>query len=67
VVVEEGEDELSKTFGDEGEREEGGEGRRFVELVFERSGRKMATESEVKDVVVDLDGDGARGRSEGRG
>ena len=61
VVVEEGEDEFSETFGDEGEGEDVGEGGRFVELVVERSGRKVSTESEVKDMVVDLDGDGARG------
>jgi len=66
VVVEEGKDEFSETFGDEGEREEVGEGGRFVELVFGRSGRKVSTESEVEDMSVDLDGDGARGRGERR-
>ena len=65
LMVEEGEDELSETFGDEGEREEVGEGGRFVELVFERSGRKVATESEVENEVVDLDGDRAREMSKG--
>jgi len=64
VVVEEGKDEFSETFGDEGEREEVGEGGRFVELVFERSGREVSTESEVEDMAVDLDGDRARGRGE---